>query len=392
MKRIFSLFFALALSLSLLSVTAGAAEDPAFSDSPPTTWYAFAAQDAAERGLMNGVAPGLFQGEGTLTRAMTVTVLWRLAGEPAATEASPFTDVPSGTWYTQAVDWAAQAGAVNGDTPTTFSPDRPVTREELAAIFYRWAQAQDYDITPQLDLPYSDQVPEGQWSYDAMVWATGRLLLVEHPNPAYPFQVMFPWVSPQEPATRGEVAVLLSRFCQAYLDQAVPDVAPVSVQAYGPGYDGRVTVTSPGLGEEAQRVLTFSTSGSIQGGPDRILFHCKAGSELPQQAPLTEQEQALTYRYNDNGQPVEIDRVQDGNVSPQYTFAYDQQGRVAAVTEVAPYGQISYTMVYDQQGNLSCLSVTSPDSRAVYSFYFTRSDGAWVLTGVGNQGDDLTLF
>ena len=77
MKRILSLFLALTLSLSLLSVTASAADDPAFSDIPPTTWYAFAAQDTAERGLMNGVAPGVFQGEATLTRAMTVTVLWR---------------------------------------------------------------------------------------------------------------------------------------------------------------------------------------------------------------------------------------------------------------------------------------------------------------------------
>ena len=117
MKKFCSLLLALGLSLALLC-PAGAAEaqvSTPFTDLPEKAWYTPAVEDVLSRGLMNGVAPDTFRPDGTLTRAMTVTVLWRLAGEPEASQPSPFSDVPQGVWYEDAAAWAADLPPLGGE-------------------------------------------------------------------------------------------------------------------------------------------------------------------------------------------------------------------------------------------------------------------------------------
>ena len=99
------------------------------------------------------------------------------------------------------------------------------------------------------------------WAKEAVDWAASRYFLVEHPDPAIPRRLLFPQLSPGADATRGETAVFLSRFCQAYLDQAETGLTPVTVQAYGPGYGENIAVSSPGLPpEESQRCLLYTSS------------------------------------------------------------------------------------------------------------------------------------
>lgn len=110
-----------------------------FADVMADDWFHDAVQYVYEKGMMNGTSATTFAPDDTMTRAMLVTILHRQAGEPVVNYALPFTDVESGTWYTEAVRWAASEGVVTGTSATTFEPDAPVTREQFAAILYRYA-------------------------------------------------------------------------------------------------------------------------------------------------------------------------------------------------------------------------------------------------------------
>lgn len=116
-----------------------------FTDVPDDVWYTPAVNFAETAGLMNGVGNNMFAPNTSMTRAMVATVLYRVAGEPDVTGlTTPFTDVKAGTWYTDAVIWAYNAGVTNGKTNTTFVPDDPITREQMAAMLVRYF---DVDVT-----------------------------------------------------------------------------------------------------------------------------------------------------------------------------------------------------------------------------------------------------
>ena len=108
-----------------------------FSDAPRGQWFDKALDYVCSTGKMNGVAPGVFDPQGTMTRAMAVTILWRINGEPAPKTAAAFSDVPAGQWYSTAIAWAVESKITNGTTATTFSPTAPVTREQMATFFSR---------------------------------------------------------------------------------------------------------------------------------------------------------------------------------------------------------------------------------------------------------------
>lgn len=108
-----------------------------FTDAPKGMWYDKALNFVGSTGKMNGVAPGVFNPQGTMTRAMAVTILWRMNGEPAPKKAANFSDVPAGQWFSNAIAWAVENNITNGTSPTTFSPNTPVTREQMATFFSR---------------------------------------------------------------------------------------------------------------------------------------------------------------------------------------------------------------------------------------------------------------
>ena len=395
-SRLPAALLAVLLGLSLVCVQAAPAGEAPFSDVAPTAWYALCIQDTQNRDLMQGVAPDTFRPEGTLSRAMAATLLWRLAGTPQPGQPSAFLDVPRDAWYTQAVDWAGEAGVVTGLTPTTFGPNQPVSREQLATLFYRWAQAQGADLSLGVgETVFTYSGSPSAWAKEAVDWAASRYFLVEHPDPAIPGRLLFPQLSPGADATRGETAVFLSRFCQAYLDQAETGLTPVTVQAYGPGYGENIAVSSPGLPpEESQRVFSLAVTIAQMGEPwDRVSFHPSAGHALPQPGSLTEAEQAMTAHYDDHGRLIQVTRVIDGVPRQQYAFQYDSLGRVCYAEDNTEAPGVQYFMTYDQHGNLAYLSVANESLHpAAYAFYYTQAEGAWVLTGEGSAQEDLILF
>ena len=156
-----------------------------------------------ERDIMNGVSSTLFNPYGTLNRAMVVTILHRLEGSPAVSYTATFEDVPAGEWYTQGVEWAAANGIVLGYGNGTYGPEKPVTREQLAAILHRYAEWKGYEIrTGELIAEDANQI--SPWAIEDVNWAVANDIL---------------WVSdgevrPTEEALRWEVAVAIQAFLE----------------------------------------------------------------------------------------------------------------------------------------------------------------------------------
>ena len=174
----------------------------AFRDVSTEAWYHSAVDFAVKRGLMNGVAADRFAPEAGFTRAMLVTVLHRAAGTPKAAAKAPFTDVPDGQWYAEAVDWAYENGIVNGVAPDRFDPEAPITREQLVTILFRYAGD---EARAGLDgFPDADEV--SGYAREALSWAIARGLVngVARGDTAF--------LSPRGGATRAQVAAILARF------------------------------------------------------------------------------------------------------------------------------------------------------------------------------------
>ncbi len=180
-----------------------------FTDVPASAWYAGAVAFAVEHELMNGVGGGKFEPEGTMTRAMLVTVLWREAGSPDA-GASGFVDVPDGQWYTTAVAWAREAGVVNGTSDTTFAPEGSITREQLATVLYRYVDRVGYPSGVRGNLSgFPDAGQISDYAADAMAWAVGMGLI----NGSDGFLL------PQGNATRAQVSAILMRYIKNVVGQ-----------------------------------------------------------------------------------------------------------------------------------------------------------------------------
>lgn len=178
----------------------------AFVDVADSDWYADAVQYVFANGLMAGTSDTTFSPNATTTRAMIVTILYRLEGTPAVTGTTAFTDVAAGQYYADAVAWAAQNGIVSGTSATTFSPDGVITREQMAAILYRYAQYKGYDVTAKADLSvFTDAAQVSTYATDAMAWANASGLISGTSATT---------LSPAGSATRAQVATILMRFCE----------------------------------------------------------------------------------------------------------------------------------------------------------------------------------
>ena len=156
-----------------------------------------------DNGIMNGVSADAFDPFGTLTRGMLVTILWRMEGEPAAEYSGVFRDVPAGEWYTDGVEWAAANGIVNGYGDGKYGPSDPLTREQLAAILYRYADRKGYALRTA-DTAVSDASLVSPWAAGNVLWAVSNgVLLLEDGH-----------VRPTENALRWEIAAAVRAFCE----------------------------------------------------------------------------------------------------------------------------------------------------------------------------------
>lgn len=171
-----------------------------FYDLDNTAWYHTYVDFALENGLMNGVGNGKFDPNGSLTRAMLVTILYRVEGEPSvAGMSNPFRDVPAGQWYTKAVIWAASRGIVNGISATRFAPDENITREQIATILHRYSGSPT--VSGNLNT-FRDSAQISAYAKKAMQWAVG-LGIINGSDGA---------LEPGKNATRIQIAAILCRY------------------------------------------------------------------------------------------------------------------------------------------------------------------------------------
>ncbi len=176
-----------------------------FSDVAPDAWYAGAVAFAVDRGLFAGVGDDRFDPDGVLSRAMLVTVLYRLEGEPASAADAGFSDVAEGQWYARAVAWAARNGIVQG-YGDAFGPNDPVTREQMAAILLRYAGFKGYDTARRAALDaYADAAQVSTWARDALSWCVAEGFITGTAADA---------LTPGGSATRAQTALILMRFIQ----------------------------------------------------------------------------------------------------------------------------------------------------------------------------------
>lgn len=176
-----------------------------FSDVSAGSWYADAVSYVTSKGLFNGVGNSRFEPNGEMSRAMFATVLARMSGEETTGYAGPFTDVPSGKWYSDSIAWAYEKGLINGYSDTQFGPDDPVTREQIAVLLYNFEVYSGGDVSVSQTDSYtsmSDAADVSSWAREAMNWAYEKGIIrgddLGHLNP-------------KGMATRAQVATVLMR-------------------------------------------------------------------------------------------------------------------------------------------------------------------------------------
>lgn len=178
-----------------------------FNDVSANDWFASAVDYVTGKGMMNGTADNTFSPKANTTRGMVVTVLYRLENQPS-TSAASFADVASGAYYANAVAWANANGIVSGYGSGKFGPNDKVTREQLAAILYRYAQYKKYDVSVGEDtniLSYNDAQSISSYAIPAIQWACGAGVVTGKSGSK---------LDPKGYATRAEVAAMLMRFCE----------------------------------------------------------------------------------------------------------------------------------------------------------------------------------
>ena len=179
-----------------------------FTDVSEKDWFYGDVMFVYENGLMLGTSKTLFSPHGTATRGMMATILWRMEGSPAPKGKNSFTDVEAGKWYADAITWTAENGIFAGYGKDKFGPDDPITREQLAAIFYRYADYKGYDLTVKGNLDkFKDADKITDYAKTAMQWTVGSGLVKGKSGNL---------LDPQGTATRAEIAAMLHRFIEKY--------------------------------------------------------------------------------------------------------------------------------------------------------------------------------
>ena len=229
-------FLSLALvfcTLSLLTLPACAVESRAespiraidtagvFTDVASDAWYAEAVPYCTEQGIMGGTTNTTFSPDGSMTRAMMAAVLYRMAGSPSVTAGTDFTDAVGGAWYSSAVSWASGSGLLSGYGNGLFGVDDPVTREQAAAVLWRYAGSPESDTTGEA---FADGASISTWAVPAVNWAKANGVLNGKTGNRF---------DPKAELTRGETAVLLHRYLNCDSKDAPPSSEQILVISVG---------------------------------------------------------------------------------------------------------------------------------------------------------------
>ena len=201
-KKILAPLLAAAMVFSAVPFFFAAVEDTGFSDVSAGSWYADAVEYVSDNGLMSGTGDAVFSPDMTTSRAMMVTLLYRASGSPVVSASSSFTDVADDTWYADAVSWASENAFISGYGDGTYGPENPVSREQIAAILWRYAGS------PQADAgtDFSDESDISSYASVAVDWARANGIINGLENNRF---------DPQGDATRAQIAVLLMNYLTA---------------------------------------------------------------------------------------------------------------------------------------------------------------------------------
>ena len=205
-KRLICFLAVLGIMLGMFASSASAVNGTQFSDVKETDWFFQSVQYVCAHGIMNGSSGNSFAPQDKTTRGMIVTMLYRYDGSPVVSGQCPFGDVAACKYYRKAVIWAAENQIVGGLGGDRFGPDEPVTREQLAAILYRYANYKGYDTQRSVELAkFADRDDVGSYAVNAVKWAVADGLLSG---------VSATELQPKGFAIRAQVAAILMRFCE----------------------------------------------------------------------------------------------------------------------------------------------------------------------------------
>lgn len=209
LKRLATLFLSAALSLTLALPVFAAESDTGFEDVDASAWFAQEAVWCRDNGVMNGTSDSTFSPDRTMTRGMLATVLYRAAGSPAVTGSPSFSDVPSSSAYANGVAWAAANGIVTGYGDGRFGLNAPVTRQQIAAILWRY----DGSETVETAASFTDSASISSYAAHAVNWAAANGIIAGRNDGSF---------DPTGNATRAQVAVILYRYLTGTASQT-PD-------------------------------------------------------------------------------------------------------------------------------------------------------------------------
>ena len=243
LKRLVAALVALSLTLGLSTAAFAAVEDTGFSDVDAGSWYAQAVEYVRDNGLMSGTSATTFEPDGTMTRAMLAVTLYRAAGSPAVSGTDSFTDTVDGAWYADAILWASQQGVISGYGNGLFGINDPVSREQIAAILWRYAGSPAADAGTD----FADEADISDYAAQAVDWAQANGVVSGAGGNRF---------LPQNSATRAQVATILYR----YLTMAAPEVPEQ------PSEDARVLVayfSATGNTERVASAIAEATGGDL---------------------------------------------------------------------------------------------------------------------------------
>ena len=255
MKKAICILLCAALAALCFAVPAGAASLHPFSDVVPGSWYEHGVIYAYEKGTMVGTSQTEFSPNADTTRSMIVTILHRLEGSPAAESTSSFTDVPDNEWYSDAVAWAAQEGIVNGYGNGKFGPQDSITRQQLAAILYRYTVYKGASVSANgWASSYPDVGSVSTWAVAAMQWAVREGYITGSVVNGQVFLL------PEASASRAQIATILTRYLTSGDEEAI-DLS--ALEEYGRDY-------AASLGFTIDTTMTLDNSSYYPG--DRVLI------------------------------------------------------------------------------------------------------------------------
>ena len=237
LKRLLSVMLAAVTALALSVPAFAAVEDTGFSDVPANAWYAEAVEYVRDNGLMSGTSSTTFSPNGTMTRAMLATTLYREAGSPSVSGTDAFTDTQDGAWYGDAVLWASQEGVVSGYGNGLFGTNDPVSREQIATILWRYAGSPSADRGQD----FSDEGAISAYAADAVDWARANGIVNGMEGNRF---------APQGNATRAQVATILRNYITQN-DTNVPSESGKTLVVYFSG-SGNTETAAEYIAEELE--------------------------------------------------------------------------------------------------------------------------------------------